>query len=124
MKRSEGKKLYTFYDGPPFATGLPHYGHIAAGTIKDVMTRYATMTGHHCSRRFGWDCHGLPIEYEIDKKYEIKSSLEREEVSKQSINSNIHIIDWSQRIQQEVQRNCHDILQGVGDNYWKVRKMD
>jgi isoleucyl-tRNA synthetase len=84
MKRSEGKKLYTFYDGPPFATGLPHYGHIAAGTIKDVMTRYATMTGHHCSRRFGWDCHGLPIEYEIDKKYEIKSSLEREEVSKQS----------------------------------------
>ena len=81
MKRSEGKKPYTFYDGPPFATGLPHYGHIAAGTIKDVMTRYATMTGHHCSRRFGWDCHGLPIEYEIDKRYEIKSSLEREEVS-------------------------------------------
>lgn len=82
MRRTEGKKPYTFYDGPPFATGLPHYGHIAAGTIKDVMTRYATMTGHHCKRRFGWDCHGLPIEYEIDKKYEIKSSLEREEVSK------------------------------------------
>ena len=81
MKRSEGKKPYTFYDGPPFATGLPHYGHIAAGTIKDVMTRYATQTGHHCTRRFGWDCHGLPIEYEIDKRYNIKSSIEREEVS-------------------------------------------
>ena len=81
LKRSEGKKPYTFYDGPPFATGLPHYGHIAAVTIKDVMTRYATMTGHHCSRRFGWDCHGLPIEYEIDKRYDIKSSLEIEEVS-------------------------------------------
>jgi len=80
VKRSEGKKLYTFYDGPPFATGLPHYGHIAAGTIKDVMTRYASMTGHHCTRRFGWDCHGLPIEYEIDKTYKIKSSQEREEI--------------------------------------------
>jgi len=79
-RRSVGKKPYTFYDGPPFATGLPHYGHIAAGTIKDVMTRYAVQTGHHCERRFGWDCHGLPIEYEIDKRYEIKSSLEREEI--------------------------------------------
>ena len=45
------------------------------------MTRYATMTGHHCQRRFGWDCHGLPIEYEIDKRYNIKSSIERQEVS-------------------------------------------
>lgn len=82
LRQSEGRKPYTFYDGPPFATGLPHYGHIAAGTIKDVMTRYATQTGHYCSRRFGWDCHGLPIEYEIDKKYNIKSSVEREEVSR------------------------------------------
>jgi len=123
MKRSEGKKPFTFYDGPPFATGLPHYGHIAAGTIKDVVTRYATMTGHHCERRFGWDCHGLPIEYEIDKKYKIKSSLEREEVSKTTQTQNKNI-DWSQGIQQKVQRNCHDVLQGVGDYYWKVRKMD
>jgi isoleucyl-tRNA synthetase len=69
IKLTEGAKPYTFYDGPPFATGLPHYGHIAAGTIKDVMTRYAVQTGHSCSRRFGWDCHGLPIEYEIDKRY-------------------------------------------------------
>jgi len=67
LELSEGKPEFTFYDGPPFATGLPHYGHIAAGTIKDVVTRYATMKGHHVSRRFGWDCHGLPIEYEIDK---------------------------------------------------------
>lgn len=59
---------YTFYDGPPFATGLPHYGHLLAGTIKDVVTRYATTTGHYVERRFGWDTHGLPVEYEIDKK--------------------------------------------------------
>ena len=64
---------FVFYDGPPFATGLPHYGHILAGTIKDVITRYASATGFHVIRRFGWDCHGLPVEYEIDKKLGIKS---------------------------------------------------
>lgn len=56
---SEG---YVFYDGPPFATGLPHYGHLLAGTIKDVIPRYQTMRGHQVQRTFGWDCHGLPIE--------------------------------------------------------------
>lgn len=86
LKKSEGKPEYTFYDGPPFATGLPHYGHILAGTIKarktmrlcaksfvqDIVTRYATQTGHHVVRRFGWDCHGLPIEFEIDKELGIR----------------------------------------------------
>jgi isoleucyl-tRNA synthetase len=62
---------FTFYDGPPFATGLPHYGHILAGTIKDTVTRYAAMNGRYVSRRAGWDCHGLPVEYEIDKTLNI-----------------------------------------------------
>ena len=53
---------YLFYDGPPFATGLPHYGHLLAGTIKDIIPRYQTMRGKRVERRFGWDCHGLPIE--------------------------------------------------------------
>lgn len=53
---------YTFYDGPPFATGLPHYGHLLAGTIKDIVPRYWTMKGKRVPRGFGWDCHGLPIE--------------------------------------------------------------
>ncbi len=61
--------LFTFYDGPPFATGLPHYGHILAGTIKDVVLRYKTMKGFYVPRRFGWDCHGLPIENEIEKTF-------------------------------------------------------
>ena len=52
---------YTFFDGPPFATGLPHYGHILAGTVKDVVTRWAHQSGYHVERRFGWDCHGLPV---------------------------------------------------------------
>ncbi|KAJ6251024.1 isoleucine--tRNA ligase [Anaeramoeba flamelloides] len=74
LKKSKGRKPYTFYDGPPFATGLPHYGHILAGTIKDIVTRYAHQTGHYVSRRFGWDTHGLPVEYELDKQLNIKSS--------------------------------------------------
>ncbi|XP_038711378.1 isoleucine--tRNA ligase, cytoplasmic-like [Tripterygium wilfordii] len=77
LKRTENLPEYVFYDGPPFATGLPHYGHILAGTIKDIVTRYQTMIGHHVTRRFGWDCHGLPVENAIDKKLNIKR---REEV--------------------------------------------
>ncbi|TNN15304.1 Isoleucine--tRNA ligase, cytoplasmic [Schistosoma japonicum] len=68
LKHSLGKRRFTFYDGPPFATGLPHYGHLLAGTIKDIITRYAHQRGHHVERRFGWDCHGLPVEYEVDKE--------------------------------------------------------
>ncbi|XP_020394727.1 isoleucine--tRNA ligase, cytoplasmic isoform X2 [Zea mays] len=67
LRRTEGGEEFVFYDGPPFATGLPHYGHILAGTIKDVVTRHQSMRGRHVSRRFGWDCHGLPVEFEIDK---------------------------------------------------------
>ena len=67
IELSKDRPEYTFYDGPPFATGLPHYGHLLAGTIKDTVTRYAHQTGHYVQRRFGWDCHGLPVEYEIDK---------------------------------------------------------
>lgn len=74
VKKSEGRKPFSFYDGPPFATGLPHYGHILAGTIKDVVCRWAHQTGHYVERRFGWDCHGLPIEFEIEKMKGIKSS--------------------------------------------------
>jgi len=62
VERNASKRHYVFYDGPPFATGLPHYGHLLAGTIKDIVPRYQTMRGHHVERRFGWDCHGLPIE--------------------------------------------------------------
>lgn len=70
----KGEKLYTFYDGPPFATGLPHYGHLLAGTIKDVVPRYKTMKGFSVPRRFGWDCHGLPIENEIEKSKELSGA--------------------------------------------------
>ncbi len=66
--------LFSFYDGPPFATGLPHYGHILAGTIKDAVLRYKTMKGFYVPRRFGWDCHGLPVENEIEKAKELSGA--------------------------------------------------
>lgn len=60
---------YVLFDGPPFATGLPHYGHMLAGALKDVFPRYHSMKGKRVERRFGWDCHGVPIEFEIEKMY-------------------------------------------------------
>ncbi|XP_042229797.1 isoleucine--tRNA ligase, cytoplasmic-like isoform X2 [Homarus americanus] len=82
LKQSKDRPRFTFFDGPPFATGLPHYGHILAGTIKDVVTRWAHQTGHHVERRFGWDTHGLPVEYEIDKTHGINGP---EDVAKMGI---------------------------------------
>lgn len=68
LEKTKGAAPYIFYDGPPFATGLPHHGHLLAGTIKDIVPRYWTMKGRYVERRFGWDTHGLPIEQEINKK--------------------------------------------------------
>ncbi|KAK9456726.1 tRNA synthetases class I-domain-containing protein [Dipodascopsis uninucleata] len=82
VKLSEGRKPFSFYDGPPFATGTPHYGHILASTIKDVVPRYAHMTGHYVERRFGWDTHGLPVEHEIDKRLGVTG---KEDVMKMGI---------------------------------------
>jgi isoleucyl-tRNA synthetase len=80
IELSKGRPHYTFYDGPPFATGLPHYGHLLASTIKDVIPRYWSMKGYHVERRFGWDTHGLPIEHEIDKKLGISGKEAVEQV--------------------------------------------
>ena len=76
LEKTKNCPVYTFYDGPPFATGMPHYGHLIAGGLKDVVTRYWTQRGRYCVRRFGWDCHGLPIECLINKKLNINSKKE------------------------------------------------
>ncbi len=70
---------YVFYDGPPFANGLPHYGHILTGFIKDTFARYHTMLGKKVERKFGWDCHGLPAEMEVEKELNIhgKKAIEQ-----------------------------------------------
>ncbi len=71
---------YTFYDGPPFATGSPHYGHILQGVVKDIVPRYWTMRGHRVERRFGWDTHGLPVEMEVQKLLGVSGPREIEEL--------------------------------------------
>jgi isoleucyl-tRNA synthetase len=71
---------FVFYDGPPFATGLPHYGHLLAGTIKDIVPRFQTMKGRYVERRFGWDCHGLPVEYEVEQDLEISGKKDIEKM--------------------------------------------
>ncbi|MEJ2218764.1 MAG: isoleucine--tRNA ligase, partial [Gemmatimonadota bacterium] len=73
-----GSNEFVFYDGPPFANGLPHYGHLVTGYVKDVVPRYQTMRGRRVDRRFGWDCHGLPAEVEAEKGLGIahKSEIE------------------------------------------------
>ena len=63
---------FVFYDGPPFANGLPHYGHLLTGYVKDVVPRYQTMRGRRVERRFGWDTHGLPAEVEAEHQLGIK----------------------------------------------------
>ncbi len=74
----EGAPDYVFYDGPPFATGLPHFGHFVPSTIKDIIPRYQTMKGKKVERRFGWDCHGLPVENLIEKELGLNSKTDIE----------------------------------------------
>ncbi|MEI6219205.1 MAG: class I tRNA ligase family protein, partial [bacterium] len=80
MEQRKGGKEYSFYDGPPFATGLPHYGHLLAGTIKDIVPRYYTMRGYYVERRFGWDCHGLPVEYEVEQDLKVSGKQQIEKL--------------------------------------------
>ncbi|MFA6006665.1 MAG: class I tRNA ligase family protein [Candidatus Paceibacterota bacterium] len=79
LKKKSPKGNYVFYDGPPFATGTPHYGHILGSTAKDVIGRYKTMQGYHVPRRWGWDCHGLPIENIVEKDLKISGRKAIEE---------------------------------------------
>lgn len=77
-QRSEDNS-YVFYDGPPFATGMPHYGHLLASTTKDVIPRFWTMKGKRVERRWGWDCHGLPIENIVEKELKLSDKRAIEE---------------------------------------------
>ncbi|MCL2069598.1 MAG: isoleucine--tRNA ligase [Treponema sp.] len=73
INNREGRDEFVFYDGPPFATGLPHFGHFIPSTVKDIIPRYQTMRGKKVERRFGWDCHGLPVENLIEKELNLNS---------------------------------------------------
>lgn len=78
LEATEKGKEFVFYDGPPFANGTPHYGHLLASFIKDAIPRYKTMQGFHVSRRWGWDCHGLPVENLVEKELDLKTKKDIE----------------------------------------------
>ena len=78
LEQHTDKKTFTFYDGPPYATGKPHYGHVLQSAIKDTVLRYKTMHGYYAPRRVGWDTHGLPIENIVEKELEIKTKKDIE----------------------------------------------
>ena len=78
VSNRDGNEEFVFYDGPPFANGLPHYGHLLTGYVKDLVPRFQTMRGSKVERRFGWDCHGLPAELEAEKQLGIKDKSEIE----------------------------------------------
>ncbi len=86
LDATKDNEPYVFYDGPPFATGLPHYGHLLAGTIKDVVPRFQTMRGRYVRREWGWDCHGLPIENLIEKELGFKTKKDIEEYGIENFN--------------------------------------
>ncbi len=78
--KATADKDFVFYDGPPFATGTPHYGHLVAGLMKDIVPRYWTMKGYHVERKWGWDCHGLPVENIVEEEMKIKNKKQIEEL--------------------------------------------
>jgi isoleucyl-tRNA synthetase len=78
LEAAKGKPLFTFYDGPPYATGKPHYGHVLQSAIKDAVLRYKTMRGYYVPRRVGWDTHGLPVEVLVEKELGLKSKRDIE----------------------------------------------
>ncbi len=82
-----GANEFVFYDGPPFANGLPHYGHLLTGYVKDIVPRYQTMRGRHVERRFGWDCHGLPAELEAMSQLGFKTKADIEELGIDKFNT-------------------------------------
>lgn len=86
IARRDGSPDYVFYDGPPFANGLPHYGHLLTGYVKDIVPRYRTMRGYKVDRRFGWDTHGLPAELEVQRQLGIADKAQIEEMGIEKFN--------------------------------------
>ena len=109
LAKKSPKGDFVFYDGPPFATGLPHYGHILAGTIKDVVPRFKTMQGHHVPRRWGWDCHGLPVENEIEKElgFKTKKDIESFGITQFNAKAKEAVMRYANEWRQYIERMGH-----------------
>lgn len=108
-KSVTGRKLaprFVFYDGPPFATGLPHYGHLLASTVKDAVPRYWTMKGFRVDRRWGWDCHGLPIEHLVEQELGIsgRKSIEKFGIKKFNEVARSKVLTYTQEWHKTIRR--------------------
>jgi len=105
LKKKSPKGDFVFYDGPPFATGTPHYGNIVASLIKDIVPRYWTMQGYYVERRWGWDCHGLPIENIVEEELGFKNKKDIEKIGIDKFNETcrskvlIYVNEWRKIIE-------------------------
>lgn len=106
LENRKDAPLYSFYDGPPFATGTPHYGHLVASTMKDIVPRYWTMKGYNVPRKWGWDCHGLPIENIAEKALGIKHKKEIEEIGIEKFNETCRskVLDYVEEWERVIRR--------------------
>ena len=106
LQKPAPKGEFIFYDGPPFASGSPHYGHILAGTIKDAIPRYRTMQGYRVPRQWGWDCHGLPVENLVEKELGLKNKREIEQYGIEKFNeaARLHIMKDEAQWKEEIPR--------------------
>src|SRR5215216_4652928 len=105
---ANGSNEYVFYDGPPFANGLPHYGHLLTGYVKDVVPRYQTMRGRRVERRFGWDCHGMPAEVTAEKQLGISVKREILEMGVGAFNDacRASVLEYTQEWERYVNRQA------------------
>src|SRR3954471_11623490 len=117
IDQRKGAETFSFYDGPPFANGLPHFGHSLVTSIKDSVLRYKTMRGYYVPRRNGWDCHGLPVEYAIEKEFGVSGKKQIMELGLEKFNAACRDSIFQYKAEWEV------LLQRLGrwseyDNYY------
>lgn len=123
LEQRSGSPEYVFYDGPPFANGLPHYGHLLTGYVKDIVPRYQTMKGKLVGRVFGWDCHGLPAELEAEKQLGIKNKGEIESMGLEAFNDYCakSVLEYTQEWKDYVTRQARWV---DFDNGYKTMDLD
>jgi len=120
LKNRDGGEHFEFYDGPPFANGLPHYGHVISSIVKDAIPRYKTMRGYKVPRRFGWDCHGLPAEMKAEQDLDLGSKADIEKYGVQKF------IDYCRSSVTEFTKEWEHYVNRIGrwvdfeDNYYTM----
>jgi len=126
-------RSFVFYDGPPFATGLPHYGHLVPGTMKDVIPRYKTMRGYRVERKWGWDCHGLPVENLIEEELDLKSKKDIEDFGVDKFNQTCcdsvlrYAKEWKETVRRtgrwvDMENSYHTMDPAYMESIWWVFK--